>query len=265
MLTRCGDIDQAWFEAGRGSPVVLVHGLADDHRAWRNMLPALTLRHRVILYDFRGHGQTSLGDADGTLEQLAADLGRFLDALSLEKATLVGFSLGGTIVMRFAIDHSDRAERLIPVATSSRVGGAAAGWYLERARMAAEGLEALWPHLEEDTRQQFASAPELAADHLLIRRQSVADPRGFANACRAMARLREAPLDPELGRISAPTFVVAAAEDQLCPPKAAQIIVDGIPGSRMQVVEGSGHQLPVQRPEALASLILGFLPATPPA
>jgi pimeloyl-ACP methyl ester carboxylesterase len=119
MLTRCGDIDVAWFEAGRGTPLVLVHGLADDHRAWRNVLPPLMLRHRVILYDFRGHGQTTLGEADGSLAQLADDLGRLLDALELEKAPLAGFSLGGTIVMRFAIDHSDRIEKLLPIATSS--------------------------------------------------------------------------------------------------------------------------------------------------
>jgi 3-oxoadipate enol-lactonase len=265
MLTRCGDIDVAWFEVGRGAPLVLLHGLADDHRAWRKTLPPLMLRHRVILYDFRGHGQTTLGDADGTLAQLAFDLGRFLDALDLERVALAGFSLGGTIVMRFAIDHSDRIEKLIPVATSSRVGRAAAEWYVERVRLAEQGVDALMPAVEEDTRQQFATAPELAADHILIRRQCVSDPRGYANACRAMLRLREEPLDLELRRISAPTLVVAAAGDQLCPPKAGEMIVNAIPGARMEVVEGSGHQVPVQRPDALARLVLDFLAVTPRA
>ena len=265
MLMRCGDIEVAWFEAGRGSPLVLVHGLADDHRAWRHVLPPLMLHHRVILYDFRGHGQTSVGGADGTLEQLAADLDRFLDALSLDRTALAGFSLGGTVVMRFAIDHSDRIEKLIPVATSSRVGRAAFEWYVERERLAEQGFEALIPHLEEDTRQQFATAPQLAADHILIRRECVADPRGYINACRAMARLREEPLDPDLGRITAPTLVVAAADDELCPPKAAEMIANAVPGSRMEVLNGSGHQLPVQRPAALASLILDFLAVRPRA
>ena len=259
MLTRCGDVDVAWFEAGRGKPLLLVHGLADDHRAWRNVLPPLMLRHRVILYDFRGHGQSSLGRPDGTLAQLAADLGLLLDALSLERVALAGFSLGGTIAMRFAVDNPDRVEKLIPVATSSRVGRAAAEWYVERAALADQGAEALLPHLEQDTREQFASAPELAADHLAIRRECVADPRGYANACRAMARLREEPLDPVLGRITAPTLVVAAADDQLCPPRAAEIIAGGVTGARMEVVADSGHQLPVQRPDALAGLILDFV------
>jgi pimeloyl-ACP methyl ester carboxylesterase len=259
VLANCRDIETAWFEVGRGRPLVLVHGLADDHRAWRKVLPWLALEHRVILYDFRGHGQSSAGEADGTLKQLADDLGTLLDHLDVEHPALAGFSLGGTIIMRFAIDHAKRVERLIPIATSSRVGRAAAEWYVDRARLAQLGVDELLPHLEQDTREQFASAPDLAEEHLVIRRQSTADPRGYANACRAMARLRDEPLDPELGRITAPTLVVAAADDQLCPPKAADMIAAGIPGSHVEVVERSGHQLPVQQPEALARLMLEFL------
>ena len=74
MLARCNDIDVAWFEAGRGEPLVLIHGLADDHRAWRRALPDLMLRHRVFMYDLRGHGETTLGRPEGTLLQLRADL-----------------------------------------------------------------------------------------------------------------------------------------------------------------------------------------------
>jgi 3-oxoadipate enol-lactonase len=258
---RCRDIDTAWFEVGRGSPLVLVHGLADDHRAWRRVLPRLLLDHRVILYDFRGHGQTSLGHPAGTLAQLSDDLAALLDQLGLDKSSLAGFSLGGTIIMRFAIDHPERVDRMVPVATSSRVGRAATEWFLERARQADQGVDVLLPHLDQDTREQFATAPEMAAEHMQIRRQSTADPKGYANACRAMARLREEPLDPELGRIVAPTLVVAAADDPLCPPKAAEIIAGGIQGSRVEVVQGSGHQLPVQQPDALAGLMLEFLAA----
>ena len=65
MRARCDDIEVAWFEAGRGDPLVLVHGLGDDHRAWRRTLPDLLLRHRVLMYDLRGHGETTLGEPDG--------------------------------------------------------------------------------------------------------------------------------------------------------------------------------------------------------
>ena len=82
----CNDLDVAWFEWGRGDPLLLVHGLADDHRAWRKVLPWLAADRRVIACDVRGHGQTSLGNPDGTLAQLGGDLVALMDVLDLERA-----------------------------------------------------------------------------------------------------------------------------------------------------------------------------------
>jgi pimeloyl-ACP methyl ester carboxylesterase len=259
MLARCRDLEVAWFEWGRGEPLVLVHGLADDHRAWRKVLPWLTLDYRVIAYDLRGHGQTSAGTPEGTLAQLVGDLVALLDALEIEQAHLVGFSLGGTIVMRTAIDRPERVNRLLPVATSSRVGRTAADWYRQRAELADQGAERLHPVLKDDTRAQFASSPVEFEDHWRIRRQSTADPRGFANGCRAMVRLNAEPLDPELERIKAPSLVVSAELDQHCPPVAGQIIVERLPGARLELIGGSGHQVEVEQPERLSAAILGFL------
>src|SRR5919199_1749749 len=235
MQARCGDIEIAWYEVGRGEPLILIHGLADDHRAWRKVLPWLTMRHRVILYDFRGHGGTTLGQPDGTLRQLSTDLVALIDTLAVDKATLVGFSLGGTIAMRTAIDRPERVERLVAVATSSRVGRQAAEWYEQRPRLVDSGSDDLVPTLEEDAADVYGNAPAELADGLAIRRQSTADPRGYGNACRAMARLNPEPLDPELARISAPTLVVAADRDQHCPPRAAEIIAQAVAGARLEI------------------------------
>ncbi len=238
MRARCDDVDVAWFEAGRGEPLVLVHGLADDHRAWRRTLPDLVLRHRVLLYDLRGHGQSTLGKPDGSLRQLGEDLVGLLDALEIQRARIAGFSLGGTIAMRVAIDHPDRVDKLVLVATSSRVGRTAAGWYRERLSMVKN--EDSW--LRET-----------------LGRQSTADARGYGNACAAMAALFEAPLDPELGHIPAPTLIVASDLDQHCPPRAAEIIHAGIPGSRIELIKGAGHAVPVERPGELAAAMNRFL------
>jgi 3-oxoadipate enol-lactonase len=252
----CRDIEVAWAEWGRGDPLVLVHGLAEDHRAWRKVLPSLVLRRRVIAYDLRGHGETTLGQTDGTLAQLAGDLVALLDAAGLERADLCGFSLGGTVVMRVAIDRPERVGRLVPLATSSRVGKAAAAWYRERARLAEEGgLEAV---LEQDTREQLAGAGDEVADQWAVRQQSVADSRGFANACRAMARLADEPLDPELPRVQAPTLVVAGELDPLCPPRAAEIIAARIPGARLRIVPGSGHLVAIERPAEVSRAVLSL-------
>jgi len=238
---------------------VLVHGLADDHRAWRRTLPDLMLRHRVVMYDLRGHGETSLGSPDGTLRQLAEDLAHMLRALKLERVDVAGFSLGGTIAMRLAIDHPERVGRLVLVATSSRVGRAACEWYRERVAMVERADPGLRATLDRDTADVYAQSPVELEEGLLIRRQSTADPRGYANACAAMAGLNAAPLDPDLPRVEAPTLIVASDRDQHCPPKAAAIIAAGIRGSRLEVLEGAGHAIPVEKPRELAGLMTEFL------
>jgi 3-oxoadipate enol-lactonase len=259
MRARCNDIETAWFEVGRGEPLVLIHGLGDDHRAWRRALPDLALRHRVVLYDLRGHGQTSLGEPDETLRQLGEDLIALMDAIGVDTADVEGFSLGGTIAMRAGIDHPDRIRRLALVATSSRVGRSAAEWYRRRVEMVDAKDPLLRETLDRDTADVYAEAPAEVDEGLLIRRQSTADPRGYRNACAAMAGLNAAPLDPELRAITAPTLVVASEKDNHCPPRAAEIIASGIGGSRLEILPGAGHAIPVEKPRELASLINSFL------
>jgi 3-oxoadipate enol-lactonase len=259
MRARCNDIETAWFEVGRGEPLVLIHGLGDDHRAWRRALADLALRHRVVLYDLRGHGQTSLGEPDETLSQLGEDLIALMDAIAVDAADVAGFSLGGTIAMRAGIDHPDRIRRLVLVATSSRVGRSAAEWYRRRVEMVDGKDPLLRETLDRDTADVYAEAPAEVDEGLLIRRQSTADPRGYRNACAAMAGLNAAPLDPELRAITAPTLVVASEKDNHCPPRAAEIIASGIGGSRLEVLPGAGHAIPVEKPRELASLIISFL------
>jgi pimeloyl-ACP methyl ester carboxylesterase len=174
-------------------------------------------------------------------------------------ADVAGFSLGGTIAMRMAINHPEMVNRLVLVATSSRVGRTAADWYRRRVEMVEQEDPDLRATLDRDTADVYAQAPSELDDGLFIRRQSTADPRGYGNACAAMAALNSAPLDPELGRISAPTLIVASELDRHCPPKAAEIIAAGIRGSRMEVIAGAGHPIPVEKPRELAGSINAFL------
>jgi pimeloyl-ACP methyl ester carboxylesterase len=241
------------YEVGRGEPVVLVHGLGDDHRAWRRVVAPLMLTRRVVLYDLRGHGGSPLGDADGSLAQLGADLVRVLDDAQIERATIAGFSLGGTIAMRAALDAPDRVSALALIGTSSRVNSAARGWYEERAALVEREDPELRATLDKDTEDVYRNRPEEIEAGLRIRRESTADPRGFANACRAMAGLK---LDDEIGAISVPTVLVAGDADQHCPPRASEIIASKISGSTMRVLEDTGHPLPVERPDEVAQAIL---------
>ena len=258
MRAAVNGTELAWFEAGRGEPVVLIHGLADDHRAWRRVVAPLMLTRRIIMYDFRGHGESALGEADGTLAQLGDDLAGLMDGLGLDRATVAGFSLGGTIAMRAAIDHPERIGALALVGTSSRVNRAAREWYEERAALVDRGDPDLRETLDADTRDVYRNRPEEIPDGLVIRRQSTADPRGYANACRAMASLNAAPLDDELSAIAVPTVILAGDADQHCPPRAGEIIAERVGGSVLRVLPATGHPLPVERPAEVAAAISGL-------
>jgi 3-oxoadipate enol-lactonase len=182
-----------------------------------------------------------------------------MESIRVDKADIAGFSLGGTIAMSMAIDHPEMVQRLVLVATSSRVGKTAADWYRQRVEMVERNDPELRATLDRDAADVYAQAPSELDDGLLIRRQSTADPRGYANACAAMAALNAAPLDPELGRIAAPTLIVASELDRHCPPKAAEIIASGIKGSRLEVIPEAGHPIPVEKPRELAALMNAFL------
>src|SRR6266849_2896727 len=261
MRARCNDIDVVWFEVGRGETLILIHGLGDDHRAWRRTLPDLMLNHRVVMYNLRGHGGTTAGRGDGTLQQLGGDLVALMDSIGIDHAHIAGFSLGGTIAMRVAIDHPARVRGLVLVATSSRVGGTAADWYRRRAEMVEHRDPEIRDTLDRDTADVYSESPAELDAGLLIRRQSTSDPRGYGNACTAMAALNAGPLDPELSRISAPTLIVASDLDRHCPPKAAEIIAAGIKGSRLEIIPGAGHPIPVEKPGELDGSINSFLAA----
>ena len=106
MKVRLGDIEVGYTERGDGPPLVMVHGLAEDRRSWGLAQERLAGDYRTLACDLRGHGETEAGDGDGTLDQLAGDLARFLEALT-GPAACIGYSLGGTIVLALAAARPD--------------------------------------------------------------------------------------------------------------------------------------------------------------
>ena len=255
---RIGDLDVAWSEAGSGEPVVFLHGLAEDRQTWSHQQAALSDAHTFAV-DLRGHGETTIGAADGTLAQLANDLVGFLESVS-GPATCVGFSLGGTIVLAAAAARPDLVRRAIVIGTSSVVGRAAAAFYATRIEMAEGGIDAAFADaLRSDTRAGLAldshDLDELAA----ARVRAIGDGAGYVNAARAMARLREEPLTDALPTIGSHVDVVGADQDAFCPRKAADLLLAGLPDATYHEIPAAGHLVGVDAPDALAALLRSLL------
>jgi 3-oxoadipate enol-lactonase len=255
-----GDTRVAYTAAGDGPPVVLVHGLAEDRRSWAPQQRDLTA-WRTIAYDLRGHGATPLGDGDGSLAQLGGDLVGLLELIG-EPASVVGFSLGGTIVLWAAAERPDLVRNAVVFGTSSIVGRAAAAWYAERIALVRTGdRDAIRRALREDTAAAVAGAVDV--DALAERRlEAIGDGAGYMNAAQAMASLHDEPLTPRLAAIECHVDVVGGEHDAFCPRKAADVIVDALPHASYHEIEATGHLMNAEAPEAVTSMLNGTLERT---
>lgn len=256
-----GDISVSYDDVGKGDPVVLVHGLAEDRRSWDQVVHLLSESRRMVCYDVRGHGSTSTGTAMGTLEQLADDLAKFLERVT-GPATCVGFSLGGTIVLGAAVRHPELVPRCIVLGTSSVVGRSAVAYYSERiAQIESESPAEIAQGLLEDTSRSIAGSGIDVAAVATYRASAVGDGGGYLNAARAMRSLHDRPLTPELARVTCHVDVVGADRDTFCPQKAADILVAHLPDATFHAITGAGHFMNIDQPTAVANLLDSLLPS----
>ena len=249
MRVRLDDIDVGYTERGSGGPVVMVHGLAEDRRSWALAQERFAGDYRTLACDLRGHGETEAGDGDGTLDQLAGDLARFLEALT-GPAACIGYSLGGTIVLALAAARPDLVMRAVVAGTSTVVGRAAVGFFEDRIGLLRSDHAAFAAALREDTAAQIVT-PGAELDAIAARRlEAVGDGRGYVNAARAMQALNGAPLTGALARIRCPVDVIGGDADRFCPRKAADIMLAELADGAYHELADCGHLMTVDQPEA---------------
>lgn len=240
---------------------VLIHGLSEDRSAWSRQLPFLQSTMNVIAYDVRGFGASPAGRGDGTVEQIADDLGQLLSAFNGDPAWLIGFSMGGVIAQRLAMDQPKLVAGLVLLASSCKVGRAGVEFFEHRIQVASEGgLKKLHALNLDDARGCISAGhDDLVAQYQALRTAAVRDIDGYLNACRAMLRLSEQPMVQDLARIKCPTAVVAGELDPYCPPRAAQQIADAINDSELTVIPETGHCLHWEQPDFTNQLIHDFI------
>jgi pimeloyl-ACP methyl ester carboxylesterase len=257
VKARLRDIEVTYAVHGEGPPVVFVHGLAEDRRSWADVQSRLD-DHRTFAYDLRGHGGTSLGAADGTLDQLGGDLIAFLENVT-GPAACVGYSLGGTVVLWVAATRPELITRAVVSGTSAVVGSAAVGFFEERIKTIESDFPSFAAALREDTKAQLIVA-QADLDEIAARRlDAIGGGEGYVNAARAMARLHDEPLTPLLSKIRCPVDVVGGDGDLFCPRKAADIIVDALEDGVYREIANAGHLMSVDQPAAYGDVIRAAL------
>jgi non-heme chloroperoxidase len=244
---------------GSGPTVVLSHCWTGSRATWEPVAARLVAAgRRVVLYDQRGHGASTLGADVLTVDQLGEDLAAVLDAVDARDAVLAGHSMGGMALQALAVARPDvvaeRVRALVLVGTAGF--GVAAGPLSAPVRFVTgdrriERLLAgrLGPAL---TRGAVGRHPRHA--HLVATRDAFLSlPTGvrlqFLTALQAMD------FRAGLADVAAPTTVVVGSRDLLTPPRLGRAIVAAVPGARLVEVPGAGHMLPYEEPDLLAEII----------
>jgi 3-oxoadipate enol-lactonase len=235
--------------------VVLANSLGATLRMWDPQLEPLTRSFRVIRFDTRGHGGSPVPPGPYTIDELTDDVLELLDHLELEKVHYVGLSLGGMIGMRLAAQHPDRVDRLTLLCTSARLGPASM-WHERAAKVrehgtasVAEAVVARWY-----TKPFQETHPDvIAADTEMI---GSIPPEGYSGCCEAIAAMD---LTTQLPHISAPTLVIAGADDVAIPLDHLARIAEAIPAADLLVVPSAAHLASAEQPELISEAILRHL------
>ena len=251
-----------------GPLVVLPHCWTGTKAMWAPVARRLVADgHRVVLYDQRGHGDSTIGTDPMRMERLGEDLRAVLVAVGANDVVLAGHSMGGMTVQALACAHPDLVERyvkgIVLVATASHLGfpwplpdrlaglilGEAASARIAKAGMAATrravGVQAHRAHVEA-THEAFATT---------------------AGAVRAgfLSGMTHMDFRDGLADIAVPTTILVGTHDRLTPPRLARVLADRIPGAHLEVVEGAGHMLPLEAPAEVAEAIAARARALRPA
>jgi pimeloyl-ACP methyl ester carboxylesterase len=227
---------------GEGEPVVFVCGLGAELTVWRFQVAELSKHRQVICFDNRGAGRTSAPDEPNSVAQMTEDLAALLEHLKVERASIVGWSMGGVIAQSYALKHPARVARLILMCSFAETDGfvraAISNWVnMRRSNMSYEHVVRYLarivysPALANNAKayeafiQAMVASPYRQTDH------------GFFRQADALIAYRR---PANLGDIKTPVIVLAGEWDQLTPKYLSEELAAAIPGAKLKVMPG-GH------------------------
>ena len=245
------------FDGAETGPVILLsNSLASNYSMWDAQMPALVdAGFRVLRYDSRGHGATSVPPGPYTLELLVCDAVALLDHLGLDEVCMMGCSKGGMIGQMLATVHPQRLRALVLASTAAFAGGPDV-WEPRIAAVSEGGMQAVL----QSTVERWVTAPgrerlpqELARIEAMIAATPAA---GFCGCC---AAIRDMDQREAIKAITTPTHVIVGEHDPGTPVSAAQLIHDNIRGSGLTIIPDSAHFVHMEQAEAFNSAMMGFL------
>jgi len=245
--------------AGAGAPVVLLHPFPVHHEFWLPISKFLSSRYQLIMPDLRGHGESALGNGPASMQKHGADIARLMDAAGIDRAPLIGVSIGGYAIFEFWRRFRDRVTALVLCNTKAPADtDEARAGRLEAANdVVKRGTEPFFEGMLQkvlaDTTRR--SRPDLVEGVLrMMRKMSAEDVAGVQ---RGMAERPDS--IPTLKTINVPTLIITGDEDKMTGVPEAEVMKQNIPGAQMKVVAKAGHYSPWEQPEEVGRVLRQFL------
>ena len=244
---------------GSGPGVILIHGFGLRRAMWQWQLPVLSPHFRVVTYDLYGHGESAPPQGTPSLSMFSAQLRRVMDQCGIERAAVVGFSLGGMIARRFALDHPDRLSALAILHSAHERTPAERDAILMRVRACRDS----GPSANVDSALERWFTPAFRAEAPAL----VAMVRGWitGNDPAVYARIYQVLADGDreiaqgLAGISCPTLVMTGADDPGNTPAMSRNMAGLIPGARLVILPELRHMALAESPSQVNRPLSAFL------
>lgn len=256
---KVNDINMYYEIHGKGDPVLLIQGLGGNHTFWYPNVKQLSSGFKIVLFDYRGSGDTDKPDVEYTIRMFADDIAALMDKIDVKVAHVVGRSMGGCIAQEIAINYPDKVRSLILAATWARADAYLVRLFEARSRLVEKiGLQGMFDTgiFMSYTRDFFE--PKNQEHYETIKKMVFANEqpsRGFY--LQAMAGARHDAVD-RISKINTPTLVIAGKEDLLVPPKITEDIACRIPGAELILLDHLGHAFYEQAPDVFNRIAMDF-------
>ena len=239
---------ELYFETtGQGVAVVFAHGAGGNHLSWWQQVPEFSPTYTCITYDCRGFGASSNPPDGPGSEVYSNDLLALLDHLGVERAFLIGQSMGGLTCLRFALEHPHRSLGLVLADTTGGVGERSVVEVMERRQLPENVLGIA---LDPSFPTQEPAKTYLYQEIFRLNPPRAIDYTDFMDGT--------GPKAGDLSRLRVPTLLIVGDHDVSMPPAAIELVHRMIPGSRMEVVAGAGHSVHFEKPVEFNRLVRDY-------
>jgi 3-oxoadipate enol-lactonase len=255
-------VEIAYDIHGSGEPLVLIGGYTMVKESWQLQTNELSKHFRVICFDNRGVGETTIPSEPFTIADMASDTVGLMDALGIHRAHIFGVSMGGLIAQLLALDYPDRVSRLA-LGCTTHGGRHAVQPEAEVMKLLARASD---PSLsaEEAIRMRMPvifsqgfirEEPQRLEEFVRLAMQYWPTPQGAAGQFRALSVFN---VKRRLGEIRCPVLVITGSEDRMMPSENSRLLAEGIAGAELYMVQGAGHSFFHEKPDEVNRVLVAF-------